>query len=107
MATFDDSSETIKQIRNELADLMKKADEFVLLVENRIKARENELTEQMRKFEVLKEKEKKLNEFEENLKNKEKLLSKEKSGLRDKQIVLDKREQELQSKLERVKNLLV
>ena len=104
---FEESSETVKQIRNELADLMKKADEFVVSVEERIKARENELTEQMRRFEVLKEKEKKLAEYEEELKQKETLVIKEKHGLRDKQTVLDKKEAELQSKLERVKNLLV
>ena len=106
VTTFDNSSETVKQIRNELADLMKKADEFVVLVENRIKARENELTEQIRKFEILKEKEKKLAEYETELKQRENLINKEKQGLRDKQIVLDKKEQELQSKLERVKSLL-
>ena len=106
VTTFDNSSETVKQIRNELADLMKKADEFVVLVENRIKARKNELTEQIRKFEILKEKEKKLAEYETELKQRENLINKEKQGLRDKQIVLDKKEQELQSKLERVKSLL-
>lgn len=104
--TFDDSSETVKQIRNELSDLMKKADEFVVLVETRIKGRENELTEQMRKFEILKEKEKKLTEYETELKKRESLINTEKQGLRDKQIVLAKKEEELQSKLERVKNLL-
>lgn len=104
--TYDDSSETVKEIRQKLADVVKEADEFVNLVETRIKARENELTEKMRKYEVLKEREKKLDEYKEELEKRERLVKKEKEGLRDKQKALSKKEEQLQQKLERVQNIL-
>jgi len=103
---FDDSSEFIKEIRGKIADIMKQIDDFVALVEARIKARENELTEQMKKFESLKEREKELDNKRLEIEKSKKELHKQTQANRDKQIALDKKEQELQDKLQRVQSIL-
>ena len=41
MTTFDDSSEFTKEIRGRIADIMKEIDDFVVSIEQKIKAREN------------------------------------------------------------------
>jgi len=96
--TFDESSEFIKEIRGKIADIMKQIDDFVAIVEARVKTRENELTEQMKKFETLKDREAELESKKE--------LHKQTSANRDKQIALDKKEQGLQDKLQRVQSIL-
>jgi Skp family chaperone for outer membrane proteins len=104
--TFDDSSEFIKEIRVNIADILKQVDDFVNSVENQIKARENELTEMMKKYESLKDKESKLVEDKLALENQRKEVHKQTQANRDMKISLDKKDQELQDKLQRVQSIL-
>jgi len=106
MVTLDMSSDLIKEIRNKLAELMKQADETVVLIESKIKERENELDEKIREYAILKEREKKLNDYQNNLKKQETLVNLQKEANREKQIALEKKERELESTLQRVKGLL-
>lgn len=102
----EDSTEIVKEIRLKLGEVLKQADEFVALVDQKIKARENELTEQMRKYEVLKEREKKLEDYRLELEKREKEIETQKKANRDKQIVLERKDRELTDKLSRVKDIL-
>jgi hypothetical protein len=102
----EDSTDIVKEIRLKLAVILKEADEFVELVDRRVKARENELNEQMKKYEVLKDKEKKLEDYRLGLDQREKELEVQKKANRDKQIALEKSEQEIQDKLKRVQSIL-
>jgi len=104
--TFDESSEFIKEIRGKIADIMKQIDDFVAIVEARVKTRENELTEQMKKFETLKDREAELENQRLEVEKSKKELHKQTSANRDKQIALDKKEQGLQDKLQRVQSIL-
>lgn len=101
-----ESEEMVKQIRAELVDLMKKADEFVIYIEKKIQDRETELDEKIRKYQILKQREKNLDEAEQSLKKREVLVNKEKQNLRDKQLALDTQEKELNKLRDRVKNIL-
>ena len=60
----------------------------------------------LKKYELLKAKEDKLNKISENLKKRENLLTLEKQKLRDKQVALDNREKELGIKEERLRNII-
>ena len=104
--TFDESSEFIKEIRGKIADIMKQIDDFVAIVEARVKTRENELTEQMKKFETLKDREAELENQRLEVEKSKKELHKQTSANREKQIALDKKEQGLQDKLQRVQSIL-
>ena len=102
----EESTDVVKEIRLKIAAILKEADEFVALVDQRVKARENELTEQMKKFEVLKEKEKNLEEYRSELEKREKELGLQTKANRDKQLALENKEKDLESKLRRVQDIL-
>ena len=102
----EESTDVVKEIRLKLATILKEADDFVALVDKRIQARENELTEQMKKYQSLKEKEKSLENYRLELEKREKEIEVQKKANRDKQIALNRKEEELDNKLIRVKDIL-
>ena len=56
----DDNNPFIKSIRAEIADIMKRIDEFVNMVEDGIAEKEQKLDEKMKEFAVLQAREQKL-----------------------------------------------
>lgn len=96
----------IKKIRSEIADILKQVEDFAVNTEKTINARENELTEQMKKYETLKERENDILRQKEEILKSKKEVTKQVKANRDKQIALEKKEEELQDKLQRVKSIL-
>jgi hypothetical protein len=106
MSIYDDSSELVSSIRAKTDELKRVADEFVVLLEEKIKQREIELDKHIAKYQLLGKRKIELDDIEKGLIEREKLLQKEKIALREKQQHLTKQEDEVKKKLLKVQNLL-
>ena len=106
MSSLDESSQMLKNVRASISELLKKVDDFAVMVEAEIRAREEELDESIKRFKTLGRKEQELKELEERILVKEREIIKQQRANRDFQIALQRKEQELDEKLKRVQNIL-
>lgn len=101
-----EADDTVKRIRNQITDILKQVDEFVVLTQEALRQREQTVNERIKYYEKLKDKEKKLKIFAEDLDTKQKAIKKQKLANRQKKVNLDNREKKLEAKIREVKNVL-
>ncbi len=103
---YTNTSEFLVSVRRDISGVMKRVDEFIDKLDKQIKDKENELDIQLKAFSTLETRESKLKEAKKELAAEQNAINKQKQANRDKQLALEKREEEIDKKLERVKNIL-
>lgn len=96
----------IRDIRNQATELTKSIDSFVNDVSQKIEKEEKKLSEKMKEYALIDEKEKKVVELQERVKKERLLIEKEKEASRTRQKQLDIKENKLQENIKKVNELL-
>lgn len=97
---------TLQEIRSKANELTKMIDDFVVSVSKDLNEKEAVITNKIKEYATLGEREKKLSLQEESFAKERVLLKKEQDALNEKQRKLELKEQDLDKKIKKINDLM-